>query len=129
MKTLILAAAAMALSAGAVLADPIEGMWKTQPDAGKFAYVTIKPCGAAFCGNITKSFDAKGQEVKTGNEGKEIVIDMAPKGGGKYEGKVWRPSNNKIYLGKIKVQGSAMALAGCVAGGLFCKSQDWQRVK
>ncbi|KFE34140.1 DUF2147 domain-containing protein [Thioclava atlantica] len=128
MKKLMLAGVALALSAGAALADPIEGVWKTQPDDGSYAYVTIKPCGANFCGDITRTFKPEG-EYKSPNLGKQIVINMAPKGGGKYEGKVWRPANNKIYLGKIKVNGNGMALAGCVAGGLFCKSQDWQRVK
>ncbi|MBD3758672.1 MAG: DUF2147 domain-containing protein [Rhodobacteraceae bacterium] len=128
MKTLMIAAAGIALSVGAAFADPIEGMWKTQPDDGSYAYVQIAPCGAAFCGTIVKTFKSGG-EYKSPNIGKQLVIGMAPKGGGKYEGKVWRPSNNKIYLGKVTVNGNAMALAGCVAGGLFCKSQDWQRVK
>lgn len=127
MKTMLIAAA-LTITAGAALADPIEGVWKTQPDDGSYAYVTIKPCGANFCGDISRTFKADG-EYKSPNLGKQIVINMAPKGGGKYEGQVWRPSNNKIYLGKITLNGNAMALAGCVAGGLFCKSQDWQRVK
>ncbi|KEO50574.1 DUF2147 domain-containing protein [Thioclava pacifica] len=127
MKTMLLAAA-LTFAAGAALADPIEGVWKTQPDDGSYAYVTIKPCGANFCGDISRTFKADG-EYKSPNLGKQIVINMAPKGDGKYEGQVWRPSNNKIYLGKITLNGNAMALAGCVAGGLFCKSQDWQRVK
>ena len=129
MKSMMLAAAALALSAGAALAaDPIEGTWKTQPDDGAYAFVKIAPCGANFCGDIVKTFKG-GAEYKSPNIGKQIVINMAPKGGGKYEGKVWRPANNKIYMGKITVQGNAMALAGCIAGGLFCKSQDWQRVQ
>ncbi|PFG62521.1 uncharacterized protein (DUF2147 family) [Thioclava sp. ES.031] len=128
MKTLMIAAATLALGAGAALADPIEGTWKTQPDDGSYAYVDIAPCGAKFCGTIVKTFK-DGGEYKSENLGKQLVIGMEPKGNNKYQGKVWRPSNNKIYLGKVTVNGNAMALAGCVAGGLFCKSQDWQRVK
>ncbi|AQS47574.1 MULTISPECIES: DUF2147 domain-containing protein [Thioclava] len=128
MKTLMIAAVTLALGAGAALADPIEGTWKTQPDDGAYAYVDIAPCGAKFCGTIVRTFKG-GSEYKSENLGKQLVIGMEPQGDNKYKGKVWRPSNNKIYLGKITVQGNAMALAGCVAGGLFCKSQDWQRVK
>jgi uncharacterized protein (DUF2147 family) len=53
---------------------------------------------------------------------------MEPKGGGKYEGKVWRPSNNKIYMGKMTLSGNKLKLQGCVAGGLLCSSQNWTRV-
>lgn len=127
MKTLFLAAAMM-LSATAAMADPIEGTWQTQPDEGSFAYVQVAPCGGAFCGTITRTFKGK-EEYKSPNIGRQIVIDMAPQGDGRYAGKVWRPSNDKIYNGKAEVSGDRMSLSGCVAGGLLCKSQTWARVK
>ncbi len=61
-------------------------------------------------------------------KGRRLVIDMAPQGGGSYEGKVWRPSNDKIYLGKIALSGDSMKLSGCVAGGLLCSKQNWARI-
>ena len=64
-------------------------------------------------------------EYQSENLGKQIVIGMVPQGGGAYEGKVWRPSNNKVYLGKIKLNGNAISLKGCVAGGLICKTEAW----
>lgn len=127
MKTLFLAAAMM-LGATAAMADPIEGTWQTQPDEGSFAYVQVAPCGGAFCGTITRTFKGK-EEYKSPNIGRQIVIDMAPQGDGRYAGKVWRPSNDKIYNGKAEVSGDRMSLSGCVAGGLLCKSQTWARVK
>lgn len=127
MKTYLMAAAFAAL-AGVAGADPVEGIWQTQTDDGAYAHVTIAPCGAAFCGRISRTFK-DGAEYKSANIGRQIVIDMMPVGGGKYEGQVWRPSNDKVYTGKMSVSGNAMKLAGCVAGGLFCKSQDWKRVK
>lgn len=121
--------AAFVLSAGAALAaDPIEGIWQTQPDEGSFAFVQIKPCGPAFCGKIVKTFKGK-DEYKSPNLGKPIVIDMTPDGNGGYKGKVWRPANNKIYQGKIALSGKNMSLSGCVAGGLICKSQSWVKVQ
>ncbi|MBU3029345.1 DUF2147 domain-containing protein [Paracoccus marinaquae] len=120
--------AAFLLAATAAGADPIEGLWQTQPDEGSFAHVTIAPCGGAFCGTISRTFKDKA-EYKSPNLGRQIVIDMAPKGGGSYEGKVWRPANNKVYQGKASVSGNQLSLAGCVAGGLLCKSQTWVRVK
>ncbi|PJF07838.1 DUF2147 domain-containing protein [Pseudorhodobacter sp. MZDSW-24AT] len=124
----VAAAAAIALLAGTAGAEPIVGLWQTQADEGAYAHVQIAPCGANFCGTIVKTFKA-GAEYQSENLGKQLVRDMAPKGNGAYEGKVWRPSNNKVYLGKIAVNGSAMKLSGCVAGGLICSKQDWQKIK
>ena len=127
MKSILSAAAGILLAAGAAAADPIEGTWQTQPDDGAFAYVQIAPCGAAYCGTIVRTFNDAG-EYKSPNLGKQIVRSMAPTGGGSYEGKVWRPSNDKIYIGKAEVAGNRMQLKGCVAGGLLCKSQTWAKI-
>lgn len=112
----------------AIAADPIEGVWKTQPDDGKYAHVTIAPCGSAYCGTISRTFDDSG-EYASENLGKQLVRNMAPTKPGKYEGKVWRPSNNKVYFGKARVNGNSMVLAGCVAGGMICAKQNWTRIK
>jgi uncharacterized protein (DUF2147 family) len=127
MKSVLLGAV-FALVATLAAADPVEGVWQTEADEGAYAHVTMAPCGAALCGKIIRSF-RDGAEVKSANIGKTLVIDMVPVGGGHYEGQVWRPSNNKIYVGKMQVSGDAMTLSGCVAGGLICKSQSWTRVK
>ncbi|MGB3148936.1 MAG: DUF2147 domain-containing protein [Paracoccaceae bacterium] len=131
MKSLFKAAIAaglLALGAGAACADPVEGVWQTEPDDGSYAHVTIAPCGEAFCGVLSRTFNADG-EYQSPNLGKTLVIDMVPKGDGAYAGKVWRPSNDKIYTGKIQLNGDSLKLAGCVAGGLLCSKQSWQRVK
>ncbi len=127
MKKLLLAAA-FGLLAGAASADPIEGLWQTQPDEGSFAYVKITPCGSAFCGTISRTFKDKA-EYNSPNIGKKIVIDMVPQGGGNYKGQVLRPADNKIYSGKASVNGNSMKLSGCVAGGLICKKQNWSRLQ
>lgn len=126
MKAYIYAAILMFV-AGAAVADPVEGVWKTQVDDGSYAHVTIAPCGGAFCGVISRTFK-DGAEYQSENLGKQIVIDMVLQGDGSYDGQVWRPSNNKIYIGGIELSGDSMKLAGCVAGGLICKKQSWSRV-
>jgi uncharacterized protein (DUF2147 family) len=129
MKKLMMTAAMVMFGAGAAwAADPVEGLWQTQPDDGAFAHVQMAPCGGALCGTISRTFNASG-EYQSENLGKKIVIDMMPSGGGKYAGKVWRPSNNKTYIGKINLSGDTLKLAGCVAGGLICSKQSWARVK
>ena len=118
----------VALAATPAMADPVLGTWQTQPDDGAYAHVQLAPCGGAICGTIRRTFNAGG-EYKSPNLGKQLVQGMVPQGGGKYEGKVWRPSNDKIYLGRIELNGDSLRLAGCVAGGLICSKQTWNRVK
>lgn len=132
MNKLFATAAALVLSAGtAFAADPLEGMWQTEVDDGHYALIDIKPCADKLCGYIAHSFeqDADGNwvEFQSANEGKMLVIDMVNAGGGKYDGQVWRPSNDKVYLGKMTLNGNQVDLAGCVLGGLVCASQHWVR--
>lgn len=126
-KLLILAASLFAFATAAAAQEIALGVWQTEVDDGAYAYVTIAPCGNAVCGVISRTFNAEG-EYQSENLGKTLVIDMVPQGGGAYEGSVWRPSNNKIYIGKMNVNGDALRLRGCIAGGLLCSSQNWQRV-
>lgn len=127
-RTIIAAIVGICFAGTAMAADPAVGVWKTQPDDGAYAHVKMTPCGGAICGTIQRTFNASG-EYKSENIGKQLVIDMKPDGSGKYAGKVWRPSNNKIYIGKMTVAGNSLKLSGCVAGGLLCSKQDWQRVQ
>ncbi|MFK7745934.1 MAG: DUF2147 domain-containing protein [Roseobacter sp.] len=128
MKKFLATLAVLATSTSMTLADPLEGTWQTQADEGAFAHVAISPCGANFCGTIERTFK-DGGEYTSPNKGKTLVIDMAPQGDGTYQGQVWRPSNDKIYLGKIDLSGDSMRLRGCVAGGLICSKQTWARVQ
>lgn len=128
MKTLALTAALAALIGTAAAADPVHGVWKTQPDDGSYAHITMAPCGVNTCGVISRTFNGSG-EYKSENIGKTLVIDMAAQGGGKYKGQVWRPSNDKVYIGKMDLSGNTLALRGCVAGGLLCSKQTWNRVQ
>lgn len=128
MKTLITAIAAALMATAASAQDAAIGTWQTEVDDGAFAYINMAPCGSAICGTIARTFENGGTEYQSPNIGKQIVIDMVPAGGGEYEGQVWRPSNNKIYIGKMTVSGNALRLRGCVAGGLICASQNWARI-
>ena len=126
--TIAAAVMALGLAGAAHAADPALGTWQTQPDDGAFAHIRMTQCGTAVCGTIARTFNDSG-EYKSPNLGKQLVIDMQPDGSGSYAGKVWRPSNNKIYIGKMNVSGHRLNLSGCVAGGLICSKQTWARVK
>ena len=124
MKILAIAAA-FALCATATLADPVEGMWKTEVDDGAYAHVAIAPCGAKLCGTIARTFNASG-EYASPNIGKPIVWDMVAKGDGAYgDCKIWQPSTDKIYRSKMALSGNTLKVSGCV--GPICKGQTWSR--
>lgn len=127
MKKRLATLAMIAGMTGAASADPALGTWQTQVDDNRYAHVKMAPCGGAICGKIVKTF-LNGENYQSPNIGKTLVIDMQAKGGGSYAGKVWRPSNNKVYIGKMTVSGNSLKLSGCVAGGLICSKQTWKRL-
>ncbi|MCA1337135.1 DUF2147 domain-containing protein [Pseudooceanicola marinus] len=123
----LVAAGFVALGAGAAMADPVEGIWKTEVDDGSYAHVTFAPCGAALCGVISRTFNNSG-EYQSANRGKPIVWDMQAEGNGKYgDGRIWQPSTDKVYRSKMELSGDVLRVAGCV--GPICKRQTWTRVK
>lgn len=128
MKKLITALFAWMALTTIAFADPVEGLWRTEPDDGSYAYIRIAPCGDALCGTIARTFYENGTEYDSENKGLVIARNMVAKGGGKYEGNVYRPSNGKTYIGKMQLSGNTLVLKGCVAGGLICAAQNWTRL-
>ncbi|MEJ6389124.1 DUF2147 domain-containing protein [Gymnodinialimonas ulvae] len=120
--------ALVCMAGGAMAQDPAHGVWQTEVDDGAYAHVTLAACGAAVCGTISRTFDPSG-EYQSPNLGRQIVIDMVAQGGGAYEGSVWRPSNDRVYIGRMNVNGNTLTLRGCVAGGLLCARQTWARIQ
>jgi uncharacterized protein (DUF2147 family) len=130
MKHTILAAAALTALATVASADPVDGIWKTEPgDDGEYLHVSISECGSAICGTIDSAFDASGNEVLNyENNGKQMIWDMVPEGGGAYgNGKIWAPDRDKTYNSKMTLSGNSLTVKGCVAGGLICRGQTWSR--
>ncbi len=130
MKTIALAAAAALIGAGAALADPAEGRWRTQPgDTGGYLHVDVYGCGAVLCGVIRKAIGKDGTE-RTDYEhlDKRMLWDMQPQGGGAYGGgKIWAPDRDKTYNSKMQLSGDSLSVEGCVLG--FCRGQTWTRLR
>lgn len=127
---MFLMAAALVCAAGAALADPVEGIWKTTPDDnGRYGQVEIKPCGAAFCGTLIKAFDGSGKQIDSPNTGKRIVWDMVAQDNGAYGGgKIWSPDRDKTYSSKMQLSAKGLQVKGCVLG--ICRDGGtWARVK
>ncbi|WP_108260974.1 DUF2147 domain-containing protein [Mangrovicoccus ximenensis] len=116
------------LAAGPVLADPAEGLWRTEPGRdGAFGHVRIDACGAALCGVLQAAFNADGSRRESGAVGQPIVWDMRPEGGGRYgEGRIWDPQRDKTFRSKMVLHGDVLDVSGCV--GPFCTAQSWHRL-
>ena len=128
MKYVMTAAFCAVMTAGAALAaDPVFGLWQTQPDDGVYYHVEMQSCGSLICGVFRQKFE-DGAKVDSDVIGKNAMFDMQAKGGGSYEGKAWKPSNGKTYNGEGTLNGDRLKIGGCVLGGLICSKQTWKRV-
>ncbi len=126
----LVAASAVAMAAGmAQAADPVEGVWQTQPgDDGAFGHVRMAPCGASLCGTLIRAYDGDGRARQTDTLGRQLVWDMDAQGGGAYGGgKIWAPDRDKTYASKMVLDGDRLKVSGCVIG--ICRSQVWARVE
>ena len=129
LKTFSIIALASGLATPAFAADPVLGMYQTQPgDAGNYAHVEIYECDANICGVIRKAFDVSGKQIKSDTVGKRMIWNMQAQGGGKYgKGKIWAPDRDKTYNSKMELNGNVLEVSGCVIG--ICRGQTWKRVK
>ncbi|KPA22039.1 hypothetical protein shim_19260 [Shimia sp. SK013] len=130
MKKFVLATALTLAGAGVASADPVAGVWKTQPgESGGYLHVTIAPCGEALCGTIAKAIDENGAAVADyEHAGKRMLWDMKADGGGAYsDGKIWAPDSDKTYRSSMNLSGDTLKVTGHVA--VFKRSQNWKRLK
>lgn len=124
MNQILATAAILGLSCVPAFAD-ITGNWKSASNEnGEYIIVNIEPCGSSFCGDMVDT-NAPQREVI----GTQIVQDMAPDGGDKYSGgRIYAPDTEKWYNGKLELlPDGQLKVAGCVLGGLICRSQNWAR--
>ncbi len=117
------------LAASCAAADPIEGIWKTQPgDEGNFGHVQIAMCDDLICGVLIRADNGAGEEIDSDNIGRNLVWAMKVKGDGRYrDGKIWAPDRDKTYNSKMSLDGDVLSVSGCVL--IICRDQTWTRVK
>ena len=101
-------------------AGDVTGVWLHEDGGSK---VRFAPCGAALCGAIVWLKDTKAA-AKIGQRG---FYDMISSGADSWTGKAFEPSSGKEYAGKMTLAGDRLTTAGCVFGGLICKSIVWSR--
>ena len=127
MKTSFVAAALAAGTPAVATAETPLGTWLTPPDSnGIVAHIEARPCGAATCGVIARTYDSQGRRVQTPNLGVRVFWDMTPAGDGVWKGRAYVPAHDRTYPGTMEVMGDRMRVRGCL--GPVCQSQVWARV-
>ena len=124
MQKLVLTLAAVTLlSASAARAAELDGTWLRESGASQIRFT---PCGAALCGSIVWIKPGTDTPAKVGQR---IFSDMKPDGANAWSGTAFNPEDGKTYKGKMTLSGNTLTTAGCAAGGLFCRSTSWTKVK
>ncbi len=115
-RAVIVSLAILTASAPAAIAGDVRGEWAR--DDGK-TKVRFAACGAdAVCGSVTCLKDPNGP----GKIGEEVSFDMKPNGDNAWAGVAFNPDDGRRYSGKMTLSGDRLTTAGCVLGGLICKS-------
>ena len=86
--------------------------------------VRFSKCGEALCGSLSWLKDPNGPA----KVGQRIFYDMKPNGANKWSGSAFNPEDGKTYSGTMTLSGSTLTTAGCVMGGLICRSVKWNRM-
>jgi len=119
-RTLATAAFTLGLG-GTALAQDALGTWLR--DNGN-SRVRFSKCGEALCGSIVWLKEP----TDTAKVGQRVFFDMKPNGAGKWSGSAFNPEDGKTYSGTMSLAGDTLTTAGCVLGGLICRSVKWSRV-
>jgi uncharacterized protein (DUF2147 family) len=117
-----LAAAGFAVAgfAAPALAQDVTGIWQRDTGASR---VRFSKCGEAVCGTLAWLRDTSGPA----KVGQRIFYDMKPSGTGKWSGSAFNPEDGKTYSGTMSLAGDTLTTAGCVMGGLICRTVKWSR--
>ena len=120
-QSFIAAATLFAFASAPAIAGDANGVWLRDTGASR---VKIAPCGGALCGHIVWLKDPANNPAKMGER---VFFDMKPNGDNAWEGSAFNPENGKTYSGTMKLSGNTLTTAGCVLGGIICKSVTWTR--
>jgi uncharacterized protein (DUF2147 family) len=132
MKARLLAAAlGVSVSANVAAAQGPDGTWLTQSGQTK---VHVAKCGQAYCGTVvwqkSPTNDTNNPDSSKRDRpvvGIQLIYGMTPSGPDQWTGQLYNFEDGKTYTGKLSMAGDSLKLAGCVMGGLICRSQTWTR--
>ncbi len=129
MKTLFIAALAGAALAWPAAADPVFGLWRTEPDAqGLVLMIQIVDCDDRICGRLVSVYDDRGRPLDSPDLGRTYLWDMEPRGSGRYrDGRQWLPEREQDYRARMDLEGDALIVTHCTIV-MRCHEQVWRRV-
>ncbi|RYE32560.1 MAG: DUF2147 domain-containing protein [Hyphomicrobiales bacterium] len=119
-KLAAFAALGLLASIASAAAQEVVGTWERDTGASR---VRFSKCGEALCGSLSWLKDTSGPA----KVGQRIFYDMKPNGANKWSGSAFNPEDGKTYSGTMTLSGSTLTTAGCVMGGLICRSVKWNR--
>lgn len=122
-RALLVSLAILAASAPTAMAGDVTGEWAR--DDGR-TRVRFSSCGSgAVCGVVTWLKDPN----SPAKIGEQVFFGMKPSGENAWAGTAFNPEDGKRYSGKMTLSGDHLVTAGCVLGGLICKSFGWTRAR
>jgi uncharacterized protein (DUF2147 family) len=123
MRRVLVALAILAASAPQAIASDVTGLW-TRDDGS--AELRFSACGGdAVCGFLAWKKDPDGPA----RIGEQLFFDMKPNGDDAWAGSAFNPNDGARYTAKLRLSGDHLTTAGCVLGGLICRSFDWTRTR
>ena len=122
-RALLVAFAILAASAPPAIASELTGIWMRDDGSAKLRFSACG--GGALCGFLAWKKEAGG----AAKIGQRLFTDMRPSGGDTWAGSAFNPEDGKRYMAKLTVSGDHLVTAGCVFGGLICKSFNWTRTR
>jgi uncharacterized protein (DUF2147 family) len=122
MMRALFAALALTAAVSTANAGDAAGLWIRDDGSAKLRFV---PCGGGgtLCGFLAWK---KGPDGPA-RIGQQLFSGMRPNGKDAWAGTAFNPEDGKHYTAKLRLSGDHLVTAGCVLGGLICKSFDWTR--
>jgi uncharacterized protein (DUF2147 family) len=105
---------------GATYATDVSGVWLQDDGSSKVRFAS---CGARLCGDIVWLRNAAGPW----KIGQRVFYEMVADGANRWSGKAFEASTGREYTGRMTLAGDRLVTAGCVLGGLICRSIVWSR--
>ena len=124
MTRTLLVALALTAAVSTANASDATGLWIRDDGSAKLRFVLCGG-GGTVCGFLAWKKESGG----VARVGQKLFSDMKPNGEGSWAGSAFNPEDGKRYSAKLTLSGDHLVTAGCVFGGLICKSFDWSRVR
>jgi uncharacterized protein (DUF2147 family) len=122
MTRALLVALALISAVSAASANDATGLWIRDDGSAKLRFVLCGG-GGTVCGFLAWKKESGGPA----RVGQKLFSDMKPNGVDSWAGSAFNPEDGKRYSAKLTLSGDHLVTAGCVLGGLICKSFDWTR--